>query len=225
MYISDTTDDSTLKNLDEAKILVVSDSHFQKENLYSAITRHGNECNALIFLGDGIEDLAEIMEEEFFLKETDRTIPENIFFVKGNGDSARLNLCFEGETIREVTPVKTITVSGKKLMLTHGHTFEIFCLDYVQKNEENSKLTVINPPKFNFYTDTEVYFQYLKKNHIDGGFFGHTHVPFFKEQSGIFLINPGSISRPRKNSKKSYAVFTVKKHSPSLTLEFFTLDS
>lgn len=164
MYISDTTDDSTLKNLDEAKILVVSDSHFQKENLYSAITRHGKECNALIFLGDGIEDLAEIIEEEFFLNETDRTIPENIFFVKGNGDSARLNLCFEGETIREVTPVKTITVSGKKFMITHGHTFEIFCLDYVQKHEENSKLTVINPPKFNFYTDTEVYFRFLKNS-------------------------------------------------------------
>lgn len=36
--------------------------------------------------------------------------------------------------------------------------------------------------------------------------FGHTHIPFCEEASGIWLINPGSLSHPRDGSNGSYAV-------------------
>lgn len=36
--------------------------------------------------------------------------------------------------------------------------------------------------------------------------FGHTHVPQFKEDKGVYYINPGSISIPKENSKHSYII-------------------
>ena len=36
--------------------------------------------------------------------------------------------------------------------------------------------------------------------------FGHTHIPFYEEESGIYLVNPGSLSQPRDGSEGSYAI-------------------
>lgn len=36
--------------------------------------------------------------------------------------------------------------------------------------------------------------------------FGHTHIPFYEEESGIYLVNPGSLSQPRDRSEGSYAI-------------------
>lgn len=36
--------------------------------------------------------------------------------------------------------------------------------------------------------------------------FGHTHVPFLGERNGVFLLNPGSIGRPRSRTGASFAV-------------------
>lgn len=40
--------------------------------------------------------------------------------------------------------------------------------------------------------------------------FGHTHAPCFLEANGIYLLNPGSLTRPRGGGQGSYAVVTVK---------------
>ncbi len=37
---------------------------------------------------------------------------------------------------------------------------------------------------------------------------GHTHIPTAKKENGIFLLNPGSISLPKENHPRSYAVLT-----------------
>lgn len=39
--------------------------------------------------------------------------------------------------------------------------------------------------------------------------FGHTHQALYEEWDGIYLINPGSLSRPRDGSQGSYAVVTT----------------
>ncbi|QGU94407.1 phosphodiesterase [Clostridium bovifaecis] len=36
--------------------------------------------------------------------------------------------------------------------------------------------------------------------------YGHIHVPVAKEQEGIFIINPGSITLPKENTPHCYAV-------------------
>ncbi len=44
-------------------------------------------------------------------------------------------------------------------------------------------------------------------------FFGHTHIPLFREAEGFYLLNPGSLSLPAGGRKGSYAVATVTKDS------------
>lgn len=39
--------------------------------------------------------------------------------------------------------------------------------------------------------------------------FGHTHQPCFENASGIYLLNPGSLTRPRMGGEGSYAVVTL----------------
>ena len=39
--------------------------------------------------------------------------------------------------------------------------------------------------------------------------FGHTHAPIVFEENGILFLNPGSISQPRGNMGKSYAVVEI----------------
>lgn len=44
---------------------------------------------------------------------------------------------------------------------------------------------------------------------------GHTHIPMAKEQAGVILLNPGSVSIPKENNPHSYGiidneVFSVK---------------
>ena len=36
---------------------------------------------------------------------------------------------------------------------------------------------------------------------------GHTHIPAIEDHNGIIYLNPGSISIPKNNSKKSYIVY------------------
>ena len=36
---------------------------------------------------------------------------------------------------------------------------------------------------------------------------GHTHVPKFVEENGVFYLNPGSVSIPKENSAHGYLVF------------------
>jgi len=45
-----------------------------------------------------------------------------------------------------------------------------------------------------------------RSNNADVVMFGHTHVPFFKNESGILLINPGSVGRPRSRIGATFAV-------------------
>ena len=47
--------------------------------------------------------------------------------------------------------------------------------------------------------------------------FGHTHVPVFKQISGIWLLNPGSPARPREGSHAGFAVLTLNRgHMPAV---------
>ena len=37
---------------------------------------------------------------------------------------------------------------------------------------------------------------------------GHTHVPTAYQENGIYLLNPGSISLPKENHPRTYAILT-----------------
>ncbi len=40
--------------------------------------------------------------------------------------------------------------------------------------------------------------------------YGHTHVPLSVRQSGVYIVNPGSLSRPRQADRRpSYVILTI----------------
>ena len=54
-------------------------------------------------------------------------------------------------------------------------------------------------------------------------FFGHTHVPYCEERSGVLLLNPGSLSRPRGPWGPSLAVVEAPPSSTCLDVKLFEL--
>ena len=49
-----------------------------------------------------------------------------------------------------------------------------------------------------------------KENQVDVLIFGHTHVPYIKDDIKPYLINPGSLSYPRQsNGNKAYVIALV----------------
>ncbi len=51
-------------------------------------------------------------------------------------------------------------------------------------------------------------------------FFGHTHIPMFRQVEGLYVLNPGSLSQPIGARKGSYAVASVTKDSLDATILF-----
>ena len=56
----------------------------------------------------------------------------------------------------------------------------------------------------------------------EAAFFGHTHVPHCSVQDGIFVLNPGSIGRPRSRAGPTFAVLECPEAGP-LKARFFGL--
>lgn len=185
-----------LASKDSAKILVVSDSHGQPSNLRTALKTQGKSCDALVFAGDGIADLLTLMEEDSSTPAESKILPPVVIFVRGNGDSACYSF-FDGELKTVQIPEKAnFTAAGQKFFVTHGNYFGVS------------------------YSTQEL-LEHLEKNRFQAGIFGHTHIPFAQYNKNILLFNPGSVSRPRGNSKKSCGVLTVSREK--IHWEFFEI--
>ena len=50
-----------------------------------------------------------------------------------------------------------------------------------------------------------IYYKVLEENCI-GAFFGHTHRSVYLDMDGIYLMNPGSLSRPRDGSGGTFGI-------------------
>jgi putative phosphoesterase len=62
-----------------------------------------------------------------------------------------------------------------------------------------------------------------RRSGASAALFGHTHIPYCATIDGIFLLNPGSISRPRSDSGQTFAVLECPESGP-FSARFFTLD-
>lgn len=73
-----------------------------------------------------------------------------------------------------------IDFDGHRIFICHGHTLSVS--SGTQRLEDAAK-----------------------RQGCEAALFGHTHVPVLKEEDGIMVLNPGSVSRPR-GCRPSFAV-------------------
>ncbi|MTI70152.1 MAG: metallophosphoesterase [Firmicutes bacterium] len=78
-----------------------------------------------------------------------------------------------------------INLKEKKVLLTHGH-------------------------KYGVKMGIERLYYKAKELNVDMVLFGHSHVPMKIEYDDILFFNPGSITLPRRGSKRSYGVIEFK---------------
>ena len=59
----------------------------------------------------------------------------------------------------------------------------------------------------------------------DAALFGHTHIPYCDTVDGIFLLNPGSIGRPRSDAGPTFAILDCSDSTEvPFSARFYTLD-
>jgi len=80
-----------------------------------------------------------------------------------------------------------LELDGVKIFLTHGHY-------YFDHSAESTYANIAAA---------------AKNAGADAAFFGHSHLPLNEIKNGITLLNPGSITEPRGNSEKSYAIINI----------------
>ncbi len=131
------------------KALIFSDSHGYVSDMFSAIDDN-KDTNLIIFAGDVQRDIEEVMDA-YPLIPCAHVLGNNDFFV------------------RDVPFDRFFEFGGKKIFLTHGHSYG------VKGSTARVKLEA-------------------KKKGADICIFGHTHKRFL-ENDDIWVINPGPVSR------------------------------
>lgn len=92
------------------KCLVISDTHGRVDALRNAVRRQPS-VDAIIFLGDGLSDLEDILPEI--------SPSTTVLAVKGNCD-------FGGEYLsHKIFKVDSITLADKKIVFTHGDLYGV----------------------------------------------------------------------------------------------------
>jgi putative phosphoesterase len=183
---------SRLESADKGRLLVVSDSHGNAEVLEEIVLEFGNECDALIFCGDGAGDLMELFAGARKNSRLAEALPPVIALVRGNGDGEWHSDATAGRNgqTADVTPVTfrialrqrlLFKAAGKNVFMAHGNTHSI----------DSGIETLLAAGAI---MDADMIF------------FGHTHQPFMRESNATLILNPGSCSRPRGGFPPSFAI-------------------
>ena len=150
-------------------ILIFSDTHRLNNDAIDVI-RHEKEVNAIIHAGDYESDALAI-HNEF------PNIP--IYYVPGNCD-----YCSSSPT------ELAITLGGKKIFITHGHTYNVKC----------GLSQIMNKAAYGDF---------------DLLIFGHTHTSLIEYFSDAIIVNPGSIS----GYPKTYAKAIIENNEIKVSIE------
>lgn len=190
---SETAIDDLAKK-DSAKIFVISDSHGNKNTFKLLVANAPEKCDALVFCGDGMGDLVSCCEETMKDESFAENFPPVVAFVSGNGDGDRYPVRFnpKGGSQKkgnfysdiDVPYAQEFYAAGKKIFITHGHRYGAY---YGMEN--------LIAKAQNIGADCVLY--------------GHTHVAKEVFQSGVYLMNPGSITYPRSSLPASCAILSI----------------
>ncbi len=135
------------------KIAVLSDTHGNRSMMKRAVEKI-QHCDVVIHLGDNVRDVEYLRSY----------IQRPFYVVRGNCD-------FESKVPNELL----LHVGGKKLLMTHGHKYNVkySLMSLMYKGEEEE---------------------------VDIILFGHTHIPMNEYNQNILIMNPGSVGNPRVGS-------------------------
>lgn len=197
-----------LAKAENAKILIVSDTHGHYEILEEILKNHGSDCDAFCFAGDGMWDLIQFIENALDSEKLAEFLPPVVAFVAGNGDGDQYRVLLpnsqegdsqEGRAFNIFVPHRQILKAcGYGIFLTHGHRYSV-----------DVSLDILADSAHALDCDIAV--------------FGHTHILLVEEYSHITLINPGSPTRPRGRSEASFAILEVDASLTSPKVELYTI--
>ncbi|MCL1862998.1 MAG: metallophosphatase family protein [Defluviitaleaceae bacterium] len=71
------------------------------------------------------------------------------------------------------------------------------------------RILLIHGHRHGVYDGIDRLIYYTKQKGANAVFFGHTHIPLVTTVDGIYVMNPGSPSCPRGNSKASYGIVEI----------------
>ena len=174
---------AALENKDHARLLILSDSHGRSGIVESIVRNFGGQCDALIFCGDGVGDIARLLYSAKADKKLGDCLPSVIAAVHGNCDPSSYPLDSGSLYFSEMIELK---VNGRGFLITHGHN------QGVDWGLENLGLE-------------------MQVSECTTAFYGHTHVAREDNFKNFKIVNPGSCSSPRGGQPAGFAIATVEK--------------
>lgn len=184
-----------LAGKDHARLLVISDSHGHYPTFEKIVRDYGEKCDALIFCGDGVCDIARLLYTAKSDKKLMSCIPPVIAAVRGNCDPATYPLDNGSLYFSDMIE---LCVNGRNLLIVHGH------MQNVDFGVESLGLE-------------------MQVSDCKTGFYGHTHVAKEDNIKGYTFVNPGSCSRPRGGQQAGFAIATVEKSFVDISFIKMTL--
>ena len=195
--LGNSTAASELAHKEKARILVISDSHGNTDVVRAILQRFGMASDAVCFCGDGSRDILSVLAGSLSDADFAKCLPPVAALVQGNGDESSYSIrVANGSQTFSIPHSKLLVAAGKIIFLTHGHLYDVY------------------------YGSNELYHA-AKREKASLALFGHTHIPYAKEEDGILLLNPGSCARPRRGSPNSFAVVTINPHG--IDYQFFSV--
>lgn len=209
--ISSLEDIEELSKKKTGRILIMSDSHNVNSGIMTEIIKNfAQDIDALLFCGDGIGDLGEVIQEALNNEKAQEILPKLIAFVRGNNDPKSYvisaNPLSNDDTEKnykiiqiEIPESSNFVLAGRRIFVTHGHRHYVnYSMDTLYSIAENIPADIV--------------------------LYGHTHRAYYEETQGSLFLNPGSVCLPRGGQEPSFAVVSFPGVTERYTVEFFTMD-
>ena len=184
-------DIDSLAKKESARILVLSDSHGQRELFRLIDEEAGPSCEALVFCGDGAGDFDSCMDDAASDKAFAELVPPVAAFVEGNGDADRFPVRFNPAGKKSSDVFYELIIPKRQILQAAGHVI------YAVHGHEQGA-----------YYGTEALERECEAAGADIALYGHTHIAA-EMRRGVYIVNPGSISYPRSLTPPSFAVLEL----------------
>ena len=184
-------DIASLAKKESARILVLSDSHGQRELFRLIVEKAGPSCDALVFCGDGAGDFVSCMDDAASDEAFAELVPPVAAFVEGNGDADRFPVRFNPAGKKSSDVFYELIIPKRQILQAAGHVI------YAVHGHEQGA-----------YYGTDALERECEAAGADIALYGHTHIAAEIRRS-VYIVNPGSISYPRSLTPPSFAVLEL----------------